>query len=129
MQAENLAGAHALRHPSSLDRSASIMVTKQLASKRLDGWKEIAGFFGRGTRTVQRWERELRLPVHRVGGRRRASVWASTDELAEWMLRRPEQASRPRALNNADGGTTRRGMLRALVERLLGRGSRQGEFR
>jgi hypothetical protein len=29
----------------------------------LNGWKEIAGFFGRGVRTVQRWEQQLGLPV------------------------------------------------------------------
>ena len=34
---------------------------------RLNGWKEIAGFLGKGVRTVQRWERELGLPVHRLG--------------------------------------------------------------
>ena len=33
---------------------------------RLDSWKEIAAYLGRGIRTVQRWEREEGLPVHRI---------------------------------------------------------------
>ena len=33
---------------------------------RLDSWKEIASYLGRGIRTVQRWEREEGLPVHRL---------------------------------------------------------------
>ena len=33
---------------------------------RLDSWKEIAAYLGRGVRTVQRWEREEGLPVHRL---------------------------------------------------------------
>src|SRR5262245_39152755 len=32
---------------------------------RLDSWKEIAGYLGRGVRTGQRWEREEGLPGHR----------------------------------------------------------------
>lgn len=31
----------------------------------LTSWKDIAAFLGKGVRTVQRWERELRMPVHR----------------------------------------------------------------
>ena len=32
---------------------------------RLDSWKEVAVHLGRSTRTVQRWEKEEGLPVHR----------------------------------------------------------------
>jgi hypothetical protein len=32
---------------------------------RLDSWKEIANYVGRGLRTVPRWEFEEALPVHR----------------------------------------------------------------
>lgn len=56
-----------------------------LAGKRLDSWKEIAAFFGRAERTVKRWETERGLPVHRVPGSGRASVFAYTDELADWL--------------------------------------------
>ena len=51
---------------------------------RLDSWKEIANFLGRGIRTVQRWEREEGLPVHRLGHDKRGTVYAKRDELAAW---------------------------------------------
>lgn len=53
--------------------------------KRLDSWKEIAGFFGRDERTVKRWEKERRLPVYRVPGSARGGVFAYAEELAEWL--------------------------------------------
>jgi hypothetical protein len=31
---------------------------------RLNGWKEIAAYVGKGVRTVQRWEKAHGLPVH-----------------------------------------------------------------
>jgi hypothetical protein len=36
-------------------------------ANRLNGWKEIASFLGKGVRTVRRRERELGLPGHRLG--------------------------------------------------------------
>ena len=33
---------------------------------RLDSWKEIAAYLKREVRTVQRWEKNLRLPVRRL---------------------------------------------------------------
>src|SRR5437867_9654696 len=33
---------------------------------RLDSWKEIAAYLRRSPRTVQRWERQEGLPVHRL---------------------------------------------------------------
>jgi TolB-like protein len=56
-----------------------------LAAKRLDSWKEIAAFFGRAERTVKRWEIERGLPVHRLPGSGRGSVFAYSDELAAWL--------------------------------------------
>ena len=35
---------------------------------RLDYWQEIAKYLGREVRTVQRWEREKKLPVRRLSG-------------------------------------------------------------
>jgi hypothetical protein len=37
----------------------------------LNSWKEIASYMGRGVRTVQRYERELHLPVGRIHGKAR----------------------------------------------------------
>ena len=52
---------------------------------RLNSWKEIASHLGRGVRTVQRWERELQLPVHRIGTGPRSPVYALTTELNFWI--------------------------------------------
>ena len=48
---------------------------------RLDGWKEIASFLGRGVRTVQRWETALGLPVHRLRHERGEVVFALEGEV------------------------------------------------
>jgi len=64
-------------------------------NRRLDSWKEIASFLGRGIRTVQRWEREEGLPVHRLPHAERGSVFAHSNELSAWWERRqinPEPA-------------------------------------
>jgi Tol biopolymer transport system component len=60
----------------------------QALHDRLDSWKEIAAYLGRGIRTVQRWEREEGLPVHRLAHDKRGSVYAQRDELAAWWERR-----------------------------------------
>ena len=51
---------------------------------RLDSWKEIAAFLGRGVTTVQRWEQEEHLPVHRHAHAKRGSVFALKSELEHW---------------------------------------------
>ncbi len=61
-----------------------------LAGERLDSWKEIAVFFGRAERTVKRWETERGLPVHRLPGTGKGSVFAYTKELADWLKGRSE---------------------------------------
>ena len=55
----------------------------------LNGWKEIAVYIGRGVRTVQRWETEVGLPVHRPKGRDRSAVLAFAEELDAWLLQTP----------------------------------------
>jgi phage terminase Nu1 subunit (DNA packaging protein) len=56
----------------------------------LNGWKQIAGFMGRGVRTVQRWE-SLGLPVRRPNGRMRSAVIAFSDELSSWLAAIPQR--------------------------------------
>jgi len=56
-------------------------------SKMLSSWKEIALFFGKGVRTVQRWEKTLDLPIHRPPGAPSNVVLARTSDLEEWMHR------------------------------------------
>lgn len=58
-------------------------VEKQDDNTKLEGWKEIAGHFGKGIRTVQMWEKDHALPIHREMKR----VWALALELDEWRLR------------------------------------------
>ncbi|HZT30533.1 MAG TPA: tetratricopeptide repeat protein [Bryobacteraceae bacterium] len=58
------------------------------ASGRLDSWKEIAAYLKRGARTVQRWEREEHLPVHRLQHERLGSVYAYRSELDAWWAAR-----------------------------------------
>ncbi|MFO7694802.1 MAG: hypothetical protein R6V57_17100 [Vicinamibacterales bacterium] len=68
---------------------------------RLDGWKEIAAHFGRGVRTVQRWERELQLPVRRIDTGRGQVTYAFVDELDRW---RESAAATKAALDTGANG-------------------------
>jgi tetratricopeptide (TPR) repeat protein len=52
---------------------------------RLAGWKEIAAYFGRDDRTVMRWEKDRGLPVRRVPGSGKASVYAYKEDLKRWL--------------------------------------------
>ena len=38
-------------------------------TEQLDGWKEIACHLKRSVRSVQRWERNEKLPVHAIDAR------------------------------------------------------------
>jgi hypothetical protein len=51
----------------------------------LQSWKEIASELDRSVRTVQRWERVLKLPVRRLGKGPRCPVFAFKDELHLWL--------------------------------------------
>lgn len=53
--------------------------------QRLYGWKEIAQYFSRSVRCVQRWERTERLPVHRHSHARGSTVYAFLKELETWQ--------------------------------------------
>jgi hypothetical protein len=55
------------------------------ANVRLNSWKEIAAYLDRDPRTVQLWEKSLRLPVHRLNHNSRASVYAYTAEVDAWL--------------------------------------------
>ena len=68
-------------------QEATVSFTKIAARQSaglLNSWKEIATFLDRGVRTVQRWEREQNLPVHRVGSGERSPVFAFPTELLIW---------------------------------------------
>ncbi len=61
------------------------------ASRRLDGWKAIAGYFKRDRSTVMRWARDRDLPVRRLPGGKQGSVFALEHELAAWALRHGDE--------------------------------------
>jgi hypothetical protein len=61
--------------------------------KFLSGWKEIASYLGKGVRTVQRYEREMGLPVRRPAGKSRAAVVATKAELDAWVAVSPYRYS------------------------------------
>jgi dipeptidyl aminopeptidase/acylaminoacyl peptidase len=55
---------------------------------RLDSWKEIAVYLGKSVRTVQRWEKEEALPIHRHAHSDRDSVYAFKPEVDVWRASR-----------------------------------------
>jgi hypothetical protein len=55
----------------------------------LSGWKEIANYLGKGVRTVQRYERELGLPVRHPAGKPCGSVIATKAEMDAWVKASP----------------------------------------
>src|SRR5262245_66575412 len=84
---------------------------------RLDSWKEIAAYLSRGIRTVQRWEREEGLPVHRLVHDKRGSIYARKDELAAWWDSRRRTLTNPAAGEVVDSRSE---------ERRVGNGWRAG---
>lgn len=72
----------------------------------LNGWKEIAVALGRSVRTVQRWERDLGLPVHRIttpeGGQ---IIYSTRREIDHWRKEHAAQATSPENdVASADNG-------------------------
>lgn len=53
----------------------------------LNGWKEIAAFFRKDERTMRRWAATMDLPVHRVAGAKRGTVYAYASDLESWLKR------------------------------------------
>lgn len=83
-------------------RSAAVRQHADGRDGRLDSWKEIAGYLNRGTRTVQRWEREAGLPVHRLQHERLGSVYAWQAELDAWWKSRGASEDKPVTEDTAD---------------------------
>ena len=72
--------------------------TKMSEEIRLESWKEIGAYLERDARTVQRWEKDEDLPVHRHSHKLRASVYAYPSEIDAWRAGRkvvPESVARP----------------------------------
>src|SRR5205814_10100312 len=67
--------------PAGLDSAADV-------GAALRGWKKIAACLHRDVRTVQRWERNEHLPVHRQLHVKLGTVHAVGAELDEWLANR-----------------------------------------
>lgn len=62
---------------------------KTHAPEILNGWKSIAKHLGMGVRTVQRYERQMGLPIRRPAGKLRGAVLATKSELDAWIAASP----------------------------------------
>jgi len=81
------------------------MQQPKAALEILGGWKEIARHLGKGVRTVQRYERELGLPIRRPAGKSRGLVMATKAELDGWIVAIPIRATLPLSLPLVDNAT------------------------
>lgn len=61
---------------------------------RLDSWKQIAVYLDREVRTVQRWEKNEGLPVHRHIHLNGGTVYALKEEIDVWLTGRGQTASK-----------------------------------
>jgi hypothetical protein len=79
------------------------------APEVLNGWKDIAAYLGKSVRSVQRWERELGLPIHRIntpdGGQ---IIFANRIEIDDWKRAQEADESRPRDAGDVAGAGSRR---------------------
>ncbi len=71
----------------------------QAQADRLESWKEIAGYLGREVRTVQGWEKNEGLPIHRHQHARQGSVYAFKSELDAWREARRQVPDEPAPAN------------------------------
>lgn len=76
----NMRSSNSRRHTA---ESESLGIKKQ--ADILNSWKEIAFYLHRGVRTVERWERDLHLPVRRPRNKTRSAVVAFRSDLDEWL--------------------------------------------
>ena len=68
----------------------------------LKSWKDIAAYLKVAVSTVQRWERDLELPVRRAGGKRGSAIMALPNEIDDWLKTHLfVQGSREPALTNS----------------------------
>lgn len=61
-------------------------------SEILRSWKEISAYAGASVRTLQRWEREFRLPIRRIATRKGSVVFAFRTDLDTWFRARTQTA-------------------------------------
>ncbi len=81
---------------------------------RLDSWKEIAAYLRRNVRTVTRWAEKRGLPVHRVPGGKRGTVFAFTEEIDAWLVRQEKTKLPSGASHQGSSGEDGAGSLDAM---------------
>lgn len=69
-------------------------------TEQLDGWKEIACHLKRSVRSVQRWERNEKLPVRRHEHAHGVSVYAFSHELEAWWRNERRSSKKPSSKEN-----------------------------
>ena len=84
------------RHPSPFGMATpnieDVRKSPPAGTDRLDSWKEIATYMGRALRTVQRWEKDHDLPIHRhTEQKNKGSVFAFQSEIDTWWDRNRDQ--------------------------------------
>ena len=88
----------------------SAMSPRPPSGERLDSWKEIAVYLDRDVRSVQRWEKEEGLPVHRHMHEKRGTIYAYRSEIDAWLAKARPLVTQEEKL---------RGWLSSLRERKL----------
>jgi hypothetical protein len=86
----------------------------------LSSWKDIARYMGKGVRTVQRWERELGLPVKRPNGVvQKSAVVLSRSDLDAWLETRfsARKGSKTSPPAGVDSSRATRAALRESIKR------------
>jgi TolB-like protein len=94
-----------------LENSPARQLRTAIDQGHLDSWKEIATFFARTIRTVQRWERTEYLPVYHHIHVKRSSVYALESELIAWRDARSRQQDENQLLKKSAGRRLRLAVL------------------
>jgi hypothetical protein len=88
--------------------------------RRLNGWKEIASYFDRSVRTVQRWEAEQHLPIRRLGMGRSEVVTALVSDLERWRKTAEAETARQATEPGNGGGLSAGGAVDGAAAPALG---------
>jgi TolB-like protein/Flp pilus assembly protein TadD len=73
------------------------------AHDRLDSWKEIASYLKKEVRTVQRWEKNLHLPVRRLAQGKQGTVFAYKADLDAWWEESQSKVDVEDSKSDSDG--------------------------
>ena len=81
-------------------------IQHQPANDRLDSWKEIAGYLKKEVRTVQRWEKNLGLPVRRFAQGKQGTVFAYKSDLDAWWQESQSRIDLEESKTASDGDSS-----------------------